>query len=152
MKFLYIDESGGEETGDIFVMCGLMVDAYRLRKKTAECEELLSIILQSHPGDNLEFKTSKYMGDKGHWKNFPIDQRRQSLRKICKLACGLGNQIYGFALSKSKLASAFNQISPPIKKHSYWHVSAMFIASLVQKKMQKKDKNKGHTVLVVDDN
>ena len=81
-----------------------------------------------------------------------IHQRRQALRKICELACGSGNQIYGFALPKSMLKSAIKQNKPPTKKDSHWQISAMFIASVVQKKMQKLDKNKGHTVLVVDDN
>jgi hypothetical protein len=30
MKFIYIDESGSRDQGDVFVMCGLMVDAYPL--------------------------------------------------------------------------------------------------------------------------
>ena len=34
MKFIYVDESGGRDQGDVFTMCGLMVDAYKLRKKT----------------------------------------------------------------------------------------------------------------------
>ena len=34
MKFIYVDESGAAGDSDVFVMCGLMVDAYKLRKKT----------------------------------------------------------------------------------------------------------------------
>ncbi len=37
----YVDESGGPDQGDVFTMCGLMVDAYKLRKKTQDFDELL---------------------------------------------------------------------------------------------------------------
>ena len=33
MKFIYVDESGSRDQGDAFVMCGLTVDACKLRKK-----------------------------------------------------------------------------------------------------------------------
>ena len=36
MKFIYVDESGGRDQGDIFTMCGLMVDAYKLRNNTED--------------------------------------------------------------------------------------------------------------------
>jgi hypothetical protein len=36
--------------------------------------------------------------------------------------------------------------------NSYWLGAAMFIAALVQKKMQRIAKNKGHTVFICDDN
>lgn len=32
MKFIYIDESGARDQGDVFVIAGLMVDAYKLQK------------------------------------------------------------------------------------------------------------------------
>jgi Protein of unknown function (DUF3800) len=31
MKFAYVDESGCSDEGDVFVMAGLLIDAYRLR-------------------------------------------------------------------------------------------------------------------------
>jgi hypothetical protein len=34
----------------------------------------------------------------------------------------------------------------------YWHAASLFVASLIQKKMQTVPKKKGHTVLVMDDN
>ena len=42
MKFIYVDESGSEGESDVFVMCGLMVDAYKLRKKTADFDKMLA--------------------------------------------------------------------------------------------------------------
>ena len=38
------------------------------------------------------------------------------------------------------------------RRPDYWLASAMFTVSLVQKKMQGQKKNKGHTVVVMDDN
>ena len=52
MKFIYVDESGSRDEGDVFVMCGLMVDAYKLRKKTADFDKMLADFLANHPGDH----------------------------------------------------------------------------------------------------
>jgi hypothetical protein len=41
MKFIYVDESGGSTQSDVFVMTGLLVDAYRLRKYTAEFDKMI---------------------------------------------------------------------------------------------------------------
>jgi len=48
VKFIYVDESGGRDQGDIFTMCGLMVDAYKLRKKTEDFDARLEAIFALH--------------------------------------------------------------------------------------------------------
>ncbi len=50
MKFIYIDESGGQDQGDVFTMFGLMVDAYKLRKKTEEFDCMLGELFAEHRG------------------------------------------------------------------------------------------------------
>jgi len=48
MKFVYIDESGERSQGDVFAMCGLMVDAYKLRKKTDDFDRRLGELFAIH--------------------------------------------------------------------------------------------------------
>ena len=49
MKFAYIDESGSTDEGDVFVMSGLLIDAYRLRKYTSRFDQQLAVFLAKHP-------------------------------------------------------------------------------------------------------
>jgi hypothetical protein len=61
MKFIYIDESGSRDQGDVFVTCGLMVDAYKLRKKTEDFDQRLEALFAKHPGNRADFKTSRFI-------------------------------------------------------------------------------------------
>ena len=151
MKFVYVDESGQSEHSDVFVMCGLVVDAYNLRKKTEEFEQLLTPILKIHPGKARDFKTGKFIQGDGGWKDIKEDERQDFLREVCKLAVSKGGKIVGIALSFPSLQEAIRESAPPIAKPRYWQVSAMFIASLVQKKMQVMKKGKGLTVFIMDE-
>lgn len=64
MKFGYIDESGDSGQGDVFVMAGLLIDAYRLRKATAEFDQKLKGLRQGHPSAPNDFKASKIINGK----------------------------------------------------------------------------------------
>ena len=57
MKFAYVDESGDVGEGDVFVMAGLLIDAYRLRKYTSQFDQALSAFLKKHPSAPKELKT-----------------------------------------------------------------------------------------------
>jgi hypothetical protein len=59
MKFIYVDESGDSTQSDVFVMTGLLVDAYRLRKYTAEFDKMIVDFLAKHPGSPKELKDQK---------------------------------------------------------------------------------------------
>lgn len=152
MKFVYVDESGGEDQSDVFVMCGLIIDAYSLRKRTEEFVELLNSILEHPQKRAKEFKTKKFIQGKGIWRKIKLSDRMEFLKTVCTLAKGRGLKTVGLALSFASLRK--NSVNNTLYhfKLSYWSVSAMFLASLVQKKMQSIDKNKGHTVFIMDDN
>ena len=149
MKFVYVDESGGKGQGDVFVMFGLMLDAHSLRKRTEEFEELLDPVFKKHPGKKTDFKTIKFINGKGGWSKIGEDERKEFLRDVCNLAVSKGGKIVGLALSFSALDNNKIELLP---KLSHWQISAMFIASLIQKKMQGKEKGKGLTVFIMDDN
>lgn len=150
MKFIYVDESGKSDHTDVFVMCGLMVDAYRLRKKTEEFDQLLQNILSEYPGSISEFKTSRFINGRGKWKNVDLSKRKKFLRLVCQLAIDGGGKIYGIALSFEAFNAATNAGCDYPFENNFWLASAVFTSCIIQKKMQKLPRNKGLTVLIMD--
>ena len=152
MKFIYVDESGARDQGDVFVMCGLMVDAYKLRKKTADFDAKLEALFAKHPGNRGDLKTSRFINGKGAWNQINAQERKDFLTDICRLAVANGGKIFGIGLS----FNAFDESVGAGHDHpfgdSYWIAASMFTSALVQKKMQGVANSKGLTVLIMDDN
>lgn len=152
MKFIYVDESGARDQGDVFVMCGLMVDAYKLRKKTADFDIKLEAMFAQHPGTRGDLKTKRFINGAGAWNQVDPQERKNFLREICGLAVANGGKIYGIALSYQRLEEAVLAGHGHPFDASYWIASAMFVSAVVQKKMQSVANGKGLTILILDDN
>jgi len=152
VKLIYIDESGGRDQGDIFTMCGLMVDAYKLRKKTEDFDGKLEASFALYPGVRNDFKTTRFVNGKGGWSEIDAQVRKDLLTGLCELAIDNGGKIFGVALSYQKFDNALASAPGCPFGASYWLSSAMFTCSLVQKKMQSVEKSKGLTVVIMDDN
>lgn len=152
MKFAYIDESGSTDEGDVFVMAGLLIDAYRLRKYTSRFDQELAAFLAKHPGAPSELKTKAFINGKGGWSTVAADDRKQFLTDMCALAAEVSS-IYGFGMSFERFnaACASGTYTTPCAGN-YWALNGMFVSGLIQKKMQGKSNNKGLTVLIFDDN
>lgn len=152
MKFIYVDESGALDQGDVFIMCGLMVDAYKLRKKTEEFDRLLEAVFANHEGNRSDFKTSRFINGKGGWSAVEPTERKAFLKRVCELAVDNGGKVFGIGLSFAAFdAAAGNDHGQPFNAN-YWLASAMFTVCLVQKKMQGVKNSKGLTVVIMDDN
>lgn len=149
MKFTYVDESGDQSQSDVFAMVGLYTDVHRLPRKTRDFDALLKDLYSRHPGSPKELKTKALMDGKGGWKEIPLEERKEFLRGVSRLAVEKGDKIYGIAISFRKYSER-KKVLP--FKPSYWVATGAFIASIIQKKMQSNDGNKGITVLIVDDN
>lgn len=152
MKFIYVDESGGRDQGDAFVMCGLMVDAYKLRKKTADFDAKLEALFAKHPGNRGDLKTSRFINGKGGWGQIDPQERKDFLTDICRLAVANGGKIFGIGLSFNAFDGAVDAGHGHLFGTSHWIAAGMFISALVQKKMQGVSNSKGLTVLIMDDN
>ena len=151
MKFIYADESGGREEGDVFVMCGLMVDAYKLRKKTADFDAKLEAIFALHPGTRGDLKTKRFINGGGAWNQVDPHERKDLLRGICELAVSNGGKVYGYGMSFQRFdQAAVAGDGQPFP--GYWVAAAMFVSALIQKKMQGVANSKGLTVVIMDDN
>ncbi len=148
MKFAYVDESGDKPQSDVFVMAGVLIDAYKLRKHTVKFDKIITEFLTKHPGAPKELKTKGLINGDGGWRQVDAAERKQFISEICALAAECAT-IFALALS-------FEAFEKAAKEHgfngSYWMGAAMFVAALVQKKMQAIRKNKGLTVLIFDDN
>ncbi len=149
MKFAYIDESGDQHQSNVFVMAGVSVDAYRLRKQTLAFDTLLQDLFARHPGTPRELKTKAFMRGAGGWNEIPGNERQEFLQSVCELAIDKGNKICGIAVDFQKYAVEKEKVPVPM---TYWLSSSMYIASLIQKRMQVKKINKGVTAMVMDDN
>lgn len=154
MKFIYIDESGSRDPaqGDIFVMAGLLIDAFRLRKQTANFDNLIQGFLGQYPRPPKEIKTKAMINGASPWNKVNADKRKEFLEEAVDLAVDC-TEIYAVAFSLEKFQNTVQEMSntPPFGTN-YWVGAAMFLAALVQKKMQTLGRNKGHTVVVFDDN
>ncbi len=65
MKFVYVDESGERDHTDVFVMAGVLIDAYRLRKHTANFDGMIKTFLAKHEGAPKELKTHAFINGDG---------------------------------------------------------------------------------------
>jgi hypothetical protein len=148
MKFAYVDESGDKPQGDVFVMAGVQVDAYKLRKHTAIIDKMICDLLTKHPGAPKELKTKAFINGEGGWRQIQAEERKRFVSELCDLAVDCA-KIFAIALSFTSFDQAAKEKG---FGGTYWQAAAMFVAGLVQKKMQAIKKNKGLTVLIFDDN
>ncbi len=151
MKFIYVDESGDRGGGDVFVMCGLMVDAYKLRKKTEDFDSKLAALHAKYPGARRELKTSQFINGKKNWSHIPAQERKDFIQDVCRLAVGNGGKLFGLGLSFERFDAAKAAGHGHPSGESYWLAAGMFTASLIQKKMQVVKASKGLTVVIMDD-
>jgi hypothetical protein len=150
MKFVYVDESGAADHTDVFVMAGVLIDAYRLRKATAGFDGMITTFLAKHPGAPKELKTHAFINGDGGWSKVDAAERKTFLGEVCDLVAECSS-IYAVAFSFEKFEQAANAAQQETFGKSYWLSAAMFLAALVQQKMQRQKGNKGLTVLMCDE-
>src|SRR5262249_38659459 len=152
MKFVYVDETGNKDQSDVFVMTGLLIDAYSLRICTATFDDMIREFLKKHPKLQTELKTKAIINGSGDWNKVNAAERKAFIDKVCNVAVK-NAKVYAVAFSFQAFDDTVANAGygQPFG-NSYWLGAAMFIAALVQKKMQRIAKNKGHTVFICDDN
>jgi hypothetical protein len=107
--------------------------------------------LDRHPSHPSELKTKAFINGQGGWNVVPADERKAYLRSICDLAAR-DTELYCSALSFERYKKGVEGKPNHATRRDYWHAASMFVTSLIQKKAEKLPKNKGLTVLVMDDN
>ena len=138
MKFIYVDETGDSSQTDVFVMAGLLVDAYRLRKYTTEFDKLIVEFLKKHPsGKARELKTRSFLNGTDKWSKVNADERKKLITDVCDIACKCA-RIYPIALSLADFETECGNGKHKQPFKTYWLGSALLIASLVQQKCLRK--------------
>ena len=151
MKFVYVDETGDKSQSDVFVMTGLLIDAYSLRKYTATFDKMITTFLKKHPNSPRELKAKEFINGSGDWSKLDAGERKEFLDEICDLAVQCAT-VYAIAFSFHNFEKAIDAGHGRTFGKSYCLGAAMFIAALVQKNMKRIKKNKGLTVFICDDN
>jgi len=98
MKFVYVDETGDKNQSDVFVMTGLLIDAYRLRKYTATFDAMITEFLAKHPNSRTELKTKAIINGSGGWSKVDAGERKKFLGEVCDLAIECAT-VYAIAFS-----------------------------------------------------
>ena len=97
---IYVDNSGDKTQGDMFVMVGLLVDAYRLRKANAEFDKMIVDFLEKHPNPRKELKAKALINGADKWSKVAPGERKQFIADICGHVCGCMS-LYPVAFSMS---------------------------------------------------
>lgn len=150
LKFIYIDETGLDENTDVFIMVGLLIDAYSLRATTKQCDAIIGGFIRGHNGKIQEVRAKTLFKSKGSWKNIDTSSKEKYLSDVIEFVVK-NTKIYSIVISK-KLFGEKHAALPKNIDNNYWLISAQYICGLVQKKMSKLKKNKGNTVMVFDNN
>ena len=152
MKFAYIDESGDASHSDVFVMAGVLIDAYKLRKSTSDFDKKLNDLRGCHRSEPNDFKATWIINGKKGWEEIQFEERKKFIDEIVNLVVKVG-KVYAFSMSiKCFDVTVENFKCLPKNQKKHWVACSMFISSLIQKKMQKVSASKGLSVLIFDDN
>ena len=120
--------------------------------RTLAVDKMLRPMLARYPSTQTELKTIRFINGKGAWSQIASDERKDFLARVCQLAVEQGGRVFGIGLSFDAYSSASSQESDCPLGNNYWLAAAMFTMAVVQKRMQGEARNKGHTVVVMDEN
>jgi hypothetical protein len=151
MKICYVDESGNSSQDPCLVMVGVLVDAYRLNRTREEFAEIFDEI-QSLFEENLrELKGSKMIFGRDRWRKVDPEVRKRIAGYLCNWIADRKHYLALSAIDRNKLTKD-KTAGVPKECRDEWLAGGLHIALQIQKSHQGKDKNKGHTFLIFDDN
>ena len=151
MKFCYADESLDDAGEKVQVMVGIVADAQRLNRSRVEFSEIFELVERAFPEALKELKGSRIFYGRGGWRDVPPEIRKDVFRRFCQW---IGERKHQLAISAIDIAR-FGERLPaayPAPLRDLWVAGALHIALQLQKLHQTIKKNKGHTVLVFDEN
>lgn len=149
MKFCYLDESG---TGGqaIAVMAGVIVDANRMHLTKDAWSELLDKLSEIVGNQVQEFHSHKFYSGAGIWKGLDGHHRASIISAIIKWMKDRKHKIVYSALDAQR-HEAQKQENAQLQELTVWSTLALHVALGIQRCHQGESKNKGHTVLVFDE-
>ena len=151
MKICYVDESGNSSQDPCLVMVGVLVDAYRLNRTREEFAEIFDEIQNLFEENLRELKGSKMIFGRDRWRKVDPEVRKRIAGYLCDWIADRKHYLALSAIDRNKLTKD-KTAGVPKECRDEWLAGGLHIALQIQKSHQGKDKNKGHTFLIFDDN
>lgn len=149
MKFCYLDESG---TGGqpIAVMAGVVADAHRMHLTKEAWSGLLEHLSEIVGSPIQEFHSHKFYSGSGIWKGVDGSHRASIISAIIGWMKDRKHKVVYSAVDVQRHEEHL-QGDARLQGMSVWKTMALHVALSVQRRHQRESKNKGHTVLVFDE-
>jgi hypothetical protein len=151
MKFCYANEICDDRGETIQVMVGIVADAQRLNRSRVEFSEIFALVEGAYLEALKELKGSRIFYGRGGWRDVLPEIRKAVFRLFCEW---IGERKHSLALSAIDIGR-FNARLPdnyPDPLRDLWVAGAVHVALQLRKLHQTLKKNKGHTVLIFDEN
>ncbi|MCH8242908.1 MAG: DUF3800 domain-containing protein [Planctomycetes bacterium] len=151
MKFCYADESLDDKGKLVQVMVGIVADAHRLNRSRQEFAEIFGLVSGVYPEALRELKGSRIFYGRGAWRKVPPDIRKAVFRLFCDWVTERKHCLAMSAIDIDRFNAGLPAACPK-ELRDLWVAGAVHIALQLQKLHQPLPKNKGHTVLIFDEN
>ena len=142
MYFLSVDESGNPDADKAFVMCGLLVDASDRQNLTTDLDKIFLNTLGKTNRKRKEFKTSRFLRERGMGLEFGMKNRREIVENICNLVVSNNRKILGIGISFDAVELVRREKDKYSAQKASWLFCSMFTCALLQNIMQNlEDRN-----------
>lgn len=149
MKFCYLDESGiGNEP--IAVMAGVVTDASRMHISKQHWNKLLDHLSGIVGRQISEIHTRDFYSGNSPWRELSGPQRSEIISSVFAALKERKHHIVYTAVDRKKFAGAFAKEPYHADIQTLWRFMALHVTLSIQKRFQREPRNKGHTVLVFD--
>lgn len=147
MYFAYVDETGISGNEPVTVMAGVVANAERLTRTQTDLNKIFE--QSAVGGEGRELKCAEVIRGKGPWSKIDGNVRRNFVENILGWVADRRHDVAMAAVVRQQLTTT-PPPCPELKKP--WAACGAHIALQLQRAHQSKPKNKGRTVLVVDNN
>ncbi|MEA3360530.1 MAG: DUF3800 domain-containing protein [Thermodesulfobacteriota bacterium] len=149
MKFCYLDESGmGSEP--ILVMAGIIVDAQQMHVTKEIWKDFLDTLSKAAKRRIHEFHSRDFYNGNGPWRSIDGQTRARIITAIIDWIKTRKQKITFSAIVKKTFDQLSDKDNCLSEVKTLWATTAIHSTLSLQKKHQAEPKNKGHTVLVFD--
>ena len=147
MKFCYLDETGtGQET--VVIVVGIVVDVQRMNRTKLEWQGLFERISGLANKPILELHAKDLLPGNHEWRDIDKSIRFGVVDAVLDWLATRKHKIVYSCVDK-----ALFQASTDLRKLSLsneWLATSFHVVLMLQKALQKEEKNKGNTVLIFD--
>lgn len=149
MKFCYLDESGtGNEP--IAVMAGIIADASRMHIAKQQWNHLLRHLSDIIGRNISEIHTRDFYSGNSPWRELSGPQRSEIISSIFTALKERKHHVIYTAVDKNRFFAEFPNEPYHNDVQTLWRFMALHITLSIQKRFQRESRNKGHTVLIFD--